>query len=116
MILSGSCATPPNGPVVNKTASKGAMKPGLSKQQEAVLTRAQFEGGSCLSTTAYAALVDLGGTLRESDEGSILASTGSILQSLVELGLMVKSGPGKYHLTEEGSRVAENLGGKYPFA
>ena len=116
MILSGSCATPPNGQVVNKTASKGAMKPGLSKQQEAVLTRAQFEGGSCLSTTAYAALVDLGGTLRESDEGSILASTGSILQSLVELGLMVKSGPGKYHLTVEGSRVAESLGGKYPFA
>ncbi len=92
------------------------MKPSLSKQQEAVLTRAQIEGGSCLSTTAYAALVDLGGTLRESDEGSILASASSILQSLVELGLMVKTGPGTYQLTEEGSRVAEMLGEKYPFA
>jgi hypothetical protein len=116
MILSGSYVIPPNGQVVHKTASKGAMKPGLSKQQEAVLTRAQLEGGTLLSTTAYAALVDLGGALRESDEVSILASAGSILQSLVELGLMVKSGPGKYHLTEEGSRVAENLGEKYPFA
>jgi hypothetical protein len=88
----------------------------LSKQQEAVLTRALIEGGTCLSTTAYAALVDLGGTLRESNAGSILASVGSTLQSLVELGLMVKSGPGEYHLTEEGFRVAQSLGGKYPFA
>jgi hypothetical protein len=92
------------------------MKPRLSKQQEAILARAQAEGGTCRSTTAYAALVDLGGTVRESGEDSILASVGSILQTLVELGLMVKSGPGKYELTEEGSRVAENLGAKSPFA
>ena len=36
----------------------------LSKQQEAVLLRAQLKGGTCLSTTAYSALVDLGGTLK----------------------------------------------------
>jgi hypothetical protein len=91
----------------------------LSKQQEAVLLRAQLKGGTCLSTTAYSALVDLGGTLRESNEDSILDSVGSTLQSLVELGLMVKSGPGKYHLTEEGfhaARVAQSRGGRYPFA
>jgi hypothetical protein len=92
------------------------MERGLSKQQEAVLTRAQVEGGTCLSTTAYAALVNLGGTLKESDEGSILTSVGSTLQSLVDLGLMVKIGPGKYNLTEEGFRVAQSLGEKYPFA
>ena len=82
------------------------MERGLSKQQEAVLTRAQMEGGTCHSTMAYAALVDLGGALRESDresdEESILASVGSTLQSLVKLGLLVKSGPGTYNLTEEG--------------
>ena len=91
----------------------------LSKQQEAVLLRAQLKGGTCLSTTAYSALVDLGGTLRESNLGSILDSVGSTLQSLVKLGLMVKSGPGKYHLTEEGfhaARVAQSRGGRYPFA
>jgi hypothetical protein len=87
----------------------------LSKQQEALLTRAQIESGTLHSTTAYAALVDLGGALRESDresdEESILASVGSTLQSLVKLGLLVKSGPGTYNLTEEGFRVAQNLGG-----
>jgi hypothetical protein len=91
----------------------------LSRQQETVLLRAQLKGGTCLSTTAYSALVDLGGTLRESNQGSILADVSSILQSLVELGLMVKSGPGKYHLTEEGfhtARVAQSRGGRYPFA
>jgi hypothetical protein len=92
------------------------MEGGLSKQQEAILTRAQTEGGTCRSTTAYAALVGIGGTLRESGEGSILASVSSTVQSLVELGLMVKRGPGEYHLTEEGVRVAQSLGGKYPFA
>lgn len=97
---------------VPRTASEGAMKPGLSKQQEAVLTRAQIEGGICRSTTAYAALVDLAGTVTESNEGSILASASTILQSRVELGLMVRSGPGEYHLTEEGSRVAQGLGEK----
>jgi hypothetical protein len=91
----------------------------LSKQQEAVLLRAQLKGGTCLSTTAYSALVDLGGTLSESNQGSILASVSSTLQSLVELGLMVKNGPGNYHLTEEGfhaARVAQSRGGRYPFA
>jgi hypothetical protein len=87
----------------------------LSKQQEAVLTRAQIESGTLHSTTAYAALVDLGGALRESGEESILATVGSTLQSLVKLGLLVKSGPGTYNLTEEGFRVAQNLGGGYPF-
>jgi hypothetical protein len=87
----------------------------LSKQQEAVLTRAQIESGTLHSTTAYAALVDLGGVLRESGEESILATVGSTLQSLVKLGLLVKSGPGTYNLTEEGFRVAQNLGGGYPF-
>jgi hypothetical protein len=86
----------------------------LSKQQEAILIRAQMEGGTCRSTTAYAALVSLGGTLKESDEGSTLASVGSTLGSLVQLGLMEKGGPGEYHLTEKGFRVAESLGG-YPF-
>jgi hypothetical protein len=99
----------------DQRSNKGAMKPELSKQQEAVLTRAQIEGGTCRATTAYAALVE-GGTLRESNEGSILASASSTLQSLVELGLMVKSGPGEYHLTKEGSRVAQSLREKYPFA
>jgi len=89
-----------------------ATKPTLSKQQEAVLARALSNGGTCRSTTAYAALVDLG----ESDKESILISTGGVLQSLVELGLMVKSGPGKYHLTHEGSRLAsQNLAKKHPF-
>jgi len=53
-------------------------------------------------------------TLRESNEGSILASVGSVLRSLVELGLMAKSGPGEYQLTEEDFRVGQSLGGKYP--
>jgi hypothetical protein len=91
----------------------------LSKQQEAVLLRAQLKGGTCLSTTAFSALFDLGVTLTESNQGSILASVGSILRSLVELGLMVKSRPGEYHLTEEGfrvARVAESRGASYPFA
>jgi len=74
----------------------------LSKQQKAVLARALSDGGTCRSTAAYAALVDLG----ESHKESALMSTGDVLQSLVELGLMVKSGPGKYHLTHEGSRLA----------
>jgi hypothetical protein len=87
-----------------------AMKPTLSRQQEAVLTRALSKGGTCHLTAAYAALVDLGGSRTQSDHESILISAGNVLQSLVELGLMVKSGPGKYYLTEEGSRVAE----KYP--
>ena len=82
------------------------MKPDLSKQQEAVLTRAQTEGGDFSSTSAYAALIDLVGSLRESVTPG---SASSILQSLVELGLMVKSAPGKYRLTEEGSRVAESF-------
>jgi hypothetical protein len=99
----------------DRRSNKGAMNPELSKQQQAVLTRAQIEGGTCRATTAYAALVE-GGTLRESNEGSILASASSTLQSLVELGLIVKSGPGEYHLTKEGSRVAQSLGEKYPFA
>jgi hypothetical protein len=85
------------------------MERGLSKQQEPVLIRAQMEGGTCLSTTAYAALVDFGGT-----ESSILASVSSTLRSLVELGLMMKSGPGEYRLTEEGFRVGQSLGGTYP--
>ena len=84
----------------------------LSKQQEAVLIRAQTEGGTCRSTTAYAALVELGSTLTESSEGSILDSVGSTMQSLVELGLMVKSGPGEYQLTEEGFRVAQSRRGR----
>ncbi len=91
----------------------------LNKQQEAVLLRAQLKGGTCLSTTAYSALVALGGTLSESNQSSILATVSSTLQSLVELGLMVRSGPGKYHLTEEGfhaARVAQSRGGRYPFA
>ena len=91
----------------------------LSKQQEAVLLRAQLKGGTCLSTTAYSALVASAGTLGESNQGSILASVSSTLQSLVELGLMVKSGPGKYRLTDEGfhaARVAQSRGGRYPFA
>jgi len=91
------------------------MKPTLSKQQEAVLTRALSKGGTCHLTAAFAALVDLGGTRTQSNHESILISTGSVMQSLVELGLMVKSGPGKYDLTEEGSRVADNLAEKYPF-
>src|SRR5215469_3541227 len=73
----------------------------LSKQQEAVLARALSNGGTCRSTTANAALVHLG----ESHKDSALI-TGDVLQSLVELGLMVKSGPGKYDLTHEGSRLA----------
>ncbi len=84
------------------------MEHGLSKQQEAILVRAQTKRGICHSTTAYAALVDIGRTQKESNEG-ILASVGSALRSLVELGLMVKSGPGEYHLTEEGFRVAQSL-------
>ena len=67
------------------------MQRGLSKHQEAVLTRAKIEGGTCLSTTAYAALVELGGSLRESEDASILTCVSSTLQSLVALGLMVKS-------------------------
>ena len=59
-----------------------------------------MEGGTC------------GGTLRESNEGSILANVGSVLRSLVELGLMAKSG--EYQLTEEDFRVGQSLGGKYP--
>lgn len=94
----------------------GRMQRGLSKQQEAVLTRAQIEGGTCLSTTAYAPLVELGGTLGESEGASILTGVSSTLQSLLDLGLMVKSGHGKYQLTEEGFRVAQSLGEKYPFA
>jgi len=86
----------------------------LSKQQEAVLIRAQMEGGVCRSTTAYAALVNCGVTVNEKAEEVTLASVGSILRSLVERGLIVKSGPGEYHLTKEGFRVAQNLGG-YPF-
>jgi hypothetical protein len=89
--------------------------PTLSKQQEVVLARAVSGGGTCNSTAAYAALVDLGSTLAESGAESILHSVGNVLQSLVELGLMVKSGPGKYDLTEDGSRVADNLARKYPF-
>jgi len=92
------------------------IKPTLRKQQEVVLACALREGGTCNSADAYAALVDLRGIpaksddeLEESEAESILLSTGNVLQSLVELGLMVKSGPGKYDLTEEGSRVAENL-------
>ena len=84
------------------------MENGLSKQQEEILIRAQKKGGTCPSTMAYAALVDLGRTLKESNE-EILASVGSTLQSLVELGLMVKSAPGEYHLTERGFRVAHSL-------
>jgi hypothetical protein len=84
----------------------------LSKQQEAVLIRAQAEGATCHSTTAYAALVDLGGS--EPNESSVLASVGGTLRSLVERGLMVKTGPGEYQLTKEGSRIAQNLGGTYP--
>ena len=87
----------------------------LSKQQQAVLIRAQMEGGTCRSTTAYAALVGLGSAVKESNEGSILASVGGTLGSLVQLGLMEKGGPGEYRLTEKGSRVAQGLGG-YPFA
>jgi hypothetical protein len=92
-----------------------AVKPTLSKQQEVVLARALSGGGTCNSTGAYAALVDLGGTPAESGTESILHSVGDLLQSLIELGLMVKSGPGKYDLTKEGSRVAENVLRKYPF-
>ena len=93
------------------------MESGLSKQQEAVLTRALIEGGTCPSTKAYAVLVNLGGTPEAgSNESSILASVGSTLQSLVELGLMAKRGSGEYYLTEEGFRVAENRGEKSPFA
>jgi hypothetical protein len=91
----------------------------LSKQQEAVLLRAQLKGGTCLSTTAFSALFDLGVTLTGSNQASILASVGGILRSLVELGLIVKSGPGEYHLTEEGfrvARVAQSRGASYPFA
>jgi len=84
-------------------------KPKLSKQQEEILTRALSEGGTCNSAAAYAALVDSGSILAESEAESILLRTGNVLQSLVELGLMLKSGPGKYDLTEEGSRVAEDL-------
>jgi hypothetical protein len=91
------------------------MKPRLNKQQKAVLARALTEGGTCHSTSAYAALIDLGGTLTESKEESILDSTGSVLQSLVDLGLMVKSGPGKYDLAEEGTRIADNLAKEEPF-
>ena len=86
----------------------------LSKQQEAVLIRAQMEGGVCRSTTAYAALVNCGVTVNEKAEEVTLAGVGSILRSLVERGLIAKSGPGEYHLTKEGFRVAQNLGG-YPF-
>jgi len=85
----------------------------LSKQQKAVLIRAQMEGGTFRSTTAYAALVSSGVTVNGSSEESMLASVGGILRSLVERGL-VKGGPGEYQLTEEGFRVAQNLGG-YPF-
>ena len=91
----------------------------LNKQQEAVLLRAQLKGGTCLSTTAYSALVALGGTLSESNQSSILATVSSTLQSLVELGLIVKSGPGEYHLTEEGfrvARVAPSRRASHPFA
>ena len=90
------------------------MERGLSKPQEAILIRAQMNGGTCLSTTAYAALVDLGDTLKESNRDSILASVGNTLRSLVDLGLMVKSRPGEYRLTPEGFRVAQGLGGRYP--
>ena len=86
----------------------------LTKQQEAILHRAQMEGGTFRSSTAYAALADFVANLSESNEDSILAKVGSILRSLVELGLMVKSGPGEYNLTKEGFRVAQSLGGKYP--
>ena len=41
----------------------------LSKQQEAVLLRAQLKGGTCLSTTAFSALFDLGVTLTGSKPG-----------------------------------------------
>jgi hypothetical protein len=92
------------------------MKPDLSKQQGAVLTRTLSEGGTCRSTAAYAALVEIGGPVVESEESSMLAKASSILQSLVELGFMVKSKPGEYHLTEEGSRVAEHFRAGYPFA
>jgi Mn-dependent DtxR family transcriptional regulator len=84
------------------------METGLSKQQEHILIYTQKKGGTCHSTAAYAALVDLGRPLKQSNE-EILASVGSTLRSLVELGLMVKSGPGEYHLTEKGFRLAQSL-------
>src|SRR5262244_695589 len=87
---------------------KRVMENGLSKQQAEILIRAQKKGGTCTSATAYAALVDLGRTRKESNE-EILGSVGSTLQSLMELGLMVKSAPGEYHLTDRGFRVAHTL-------
>ena len=84
------------------------MKLDISKQQEAVLTRALTEGGTCRSTTAYAALVCLG-PVTVSEAESLLSKAISVLKSLAELGLMVNSSPGEYHLTQNGSRVAEDL-------
>jgi hypothetical protein len=84
------------------------MEGGLSKQQQEILIRAQKKGGTCPATTAYAALLDLAVTKKESNE-QILASVGGILLSLVELGLMVKSRPGEYHLTQKGIQVAQSL-------
>jgi hypothetical protein len=69
-----------------KISSEAAMEHGLSKEQQEILIRAE----------------------KKSNE-EILASVGSTLLSLVELGLMVKSRPGEYHLTEKGIRVAQSL-------
>ena len=91
-----------------KISSEAAMEHGLSKEQQEILIRAQKKGGTCLSTSVYAALLDLAFAEKKSNE-EILASVGSILLSLVELGLMVKSQPGEYHLTEKGIRVAQSL-------
>jgi predicted transcriptional regulator len=90
------------------------MEPTLSKQQQAILVRAQRNGGTCRSTTAFAALVDLASAQNESDESPILVQVSNTLASLVELRLMAKSGPGEYHLTEQGFQVAHRLGERFP--
>jgi len=87
----------------------------LTKEQQAVLTRAHMKGGTCFSSTAYEALAGLGRTRKESNEDSILENIVGTLQSLVELGLMEKIAPGKYQLAKEGNRIAESLA-KSPFA
>lgn len=86
----------------------------LSKQQQAILICAQRNGGTCRSTTAYAALVELASAQKESDENPILVQVSNTLGSLVGLGLMTKSGPGEYHLTEQGFQAAHRLGEKFP--
>jgi hypothetical protein len=78
-----------------KISREAALEHGLSKEQQEILIRAQKKGGTCLSTSAYAALLDLAFAEKKSNE-EILASVGSTLLSLVELGLIERKQSGRF--------------------